>query len=134
MAAAAAPALFVVLWSTGFIGNQIRAARGASLFTYLAIRMAIVVGLMALIATIARPRWPDPVRCYPQPCGRIARARLLSRRNRGRDRAFDSRRPLGADSGLQPILTSTFANCWLGERVTPLQWIGLGFLASPASC
>jgi drug/metabolite transporter (DMT)-like permease len=27
--------------------------------------------------------------------------------------------------GLQPILTSTIANRWLGERVTPLQWGGL---------
>ena len=27
--------------------------------------------------------------------------------------------------GLQPILTSTLANRWLGERVTPLQWSGL---------
>ena len=27
--------------------------------------------------------------------------------------------------GLQPILTSTIANRWLGERVTPLQWAGL---------
>jgi drug/metabolite transporter (DMT)-like permease len=27
--------------------------------------------------------------------------------------------------GLQPILTSTLANRWLGERVTPLQWGGL---------
>src|SRR5882672_5530380 len=27
--------------------------------------------------------------------------------------------------GLQPILTSTLANRWLGERVTPLQWTGL---------
>src|SRR5260370_22281621 len=27
--------------------------------------------------------------------------------------------------GLQPILTSTLANRWLGERVSPLQWSGL---------
>ena len=27
--------------------------------------------------------------------------------------------------GLQPILTSTLANRWLGERVAPLQWSGL---------
>jgi drug/metabolite transporter (DMT)-like permease len=27
--------------------------------------------------------------------------------------------------GLQPILTSTIANRWLGERVSPLQWTGL---------
>ena len=26
---------------------------------------------------------------------------------------------------LQPILTSTIANRWLGERVTPMQWAGL---------
>jgi len=27
--------------------------------TYLAIRMALVVGLMAIIVAIARPQWPD---------------------------------------------------------------------------
>src|SRR5690606_32465174 len=27
--------------------------------------------------------------------------------------------------GLQPVLVSTIANRWLGERVTPLQWTGL---------
>ena len=27
--------------------------------------------------------------------------------------------------GLQPILMSTIANRWLGERVTSLQWAGL---------
>jgi drug/metabolite transporter (DMT)-like permease len=29
--------------------------------------------------------------------------------------------------GMQPILTSTLANRWLGERVTGLQWAGLVF-------
>jgi drug/metabolite transporter (DMT)-like permease len=28
--------------------------------------------------------------------------------------------------GLQPLLTSTLANHFLGERVTPQQWVGLG--------
>jgi drug/metabolite transporter (DMT)-like permease len=28
---------------------------------------------------------------------------------------------------LQPILTSTLANRWLGGRVTPVQWNGLQF-------
>ena len=55
IAARAAPALFVVLWSTGFIATKL-VLRGAQPFTYLAIRMAIVVGLMAVIAAIARPR------------------------------------------------------------------------------
>ena len=35
--------------------------------------------------------------------------------------------------GLQPILTSTLANRWLGERVTPMQWPGC-CSGSPAWC
>ena len=58
LAARAAPALFVVLWSTGFIGTKY-VLRDAEPLTYLAIRMVLVVGLMALIVAIARPQWPD---------------------------------------------------------------------------
>src|ERR1700741_4625289 len=57
-AARAAPAIFVVLWSTGFIGTKY-VIHDADPLTYLAIRMAIVVVLMAIICAIARPRWPD---------------------------------------------------------------------------
>src|SRR5882757_11037127 len=60
MAAAAAPAMFVVLWSTGFIATKY-VLNSAEPFTYLAIRMACVVGLMAIIVAVARPRWPDRV-------------------------------------------------------------------------
>ena len=49
LAARAAPAIFVVLWSTGFIGTKY-VLRDAEPLTYLAIRMALVVGLMAIIA------------------------------------------------------------------------------------
>ena len=57
-AARAAPAIFVVLWSTGFIATKY-VLHNAEPLTYLAIRMALVVGLMAIIVAIARPRWPD---------------------------------------------------------------------------
>ena len=43
LAARAAPAIFVVLWSTGFIGTKY-VLNDAEPLTYLAIRMAIVVG------------------------------------------------------------------------------------------
>ena len=49
LAARAAPAIFVVLWSTGFIGTKY-VLRDAEPLTYLAIRMALVVVLMAIIA------------------------------------------------------------------------------------
>src|SRR5256885_16770390 len=50
--------MFVLLWSTGFIGTKY-VINNADPLTYLAIRMAIVVGLMAIIVAIARPARPN---------------------------------------------------------------------------
>jgi hypothetical protein len=47
-----------VLWSTGFVATKY-VLHNAEPLTYLTIRMAVVVGLMAVIVAIARPRWPD---------------------------------------------------------------------------
>ena len=58
LAARAAPAIFVVLWSTGFIATKY-VIHNAEPLTYLAIRMALVVGIMAVIVAIARPAWPN---------------------------------------------------------------------------
>jgi drug/metabolite transporter (DMT)-like permease len=124
MAARAAPALFVVLWSTGFIATKY-VLRGAQPFTYLTLRMAIVVGLMAVIAAIARPRWPDRAGViHSLVAGLLVHGFYLA----GTAVAIAHSIPAGLSAlipGLQPILTSTLANRWLGERVTPLQWIGL---------
>ena len=121
----AAPALFVVLWSTGFIATKY-VLRGAQPFTYLTLRMAIVVGLMAVIAAIARPRWPDRAGViHSLVAGLLVHGFYLG----GTAVAIAHSIPAGLSAlipGLQPILTSTLANRWLGERVTPLQWIGLG--------
>src|SRR4249919_86972 len=57
-AAAAAPAIFVLLWSTGFVATKY-VVRNADPLTYLSIRMAVVVALMAVIVAIARPTWPN---------------------------------------------------------------------------
>src|SRR5437763_1351385 len=74
LAARAAPALFVVLWSTGFIGTKY-VLHNAEPLTYLAIRMVLVVALMAVIAAIARPRWPD--RMARRQCGAVYRGRVF---------------------------------------------------------
>ena len=66
LTARAAPILFVLLWSTGFIGTKY-VVNNADPLTYLAIRMAVVVGLMAIIAGIARPKWPDRTRAAASP-------------------------------------------------------------------
>jgi len=68
LAARAAPAIFVVLWSTGFVATKY-VVHNADPLTYLAIRMALVVALMAVIVVIARPRCPiasaSPIARWP---------------------------------------------------------------------
>jgi drug/metabolite transporter (DMT)-like permease len=58
IAARGAPALFVLLWSTGFIATKY-ALEGAEPFTMLALRMALVVILLGIFAAVMRPAWPD---------------------------------------------------------------------------
>jgi drug/metabolite transporter (DMT)-like permease len=123
-AARAAPAIFVVLWSTGFVATKY-VLNSAEPLTYLAIRMACVVGLMAIIVAIARPKWPDRSGIgHSIVAGLLVHGFYLG----GTAVAISHSIPAGLSAlipGLQPILTSTLANRWLGERVTPLQWAGL---------
>ena len=124
LAARSVPAVFVVLWSTGFVGTRY-VLNNAEPLTYLAIRMAVVVGLMAIIAAIARPKWPDRVGIlHSAVAGILVHGFYLG----GTAVAIAHSIPAGLSAlipGLQPILTSTIASRWLGERVTPLQWGGL---------
>ena len=124
LAARAAPAIFVVLWSTGFIATKY-VLHDAEPLTYLTIRMAVVVGLMAVIVAIARPKWPDGIGiAHSVVAGVLVHGFYLG----GTAVAIAHSIPAGLSAlipGLQPILTSTLANRWLGERVTPLQWSGL---------
>ena len=124
LAARAAPAIFVVLWSTGFIATKY-VVNNADPLTYLAIRMALVVVLMAGIVAIARPRWPDRIGIFHSAvAGILVHGFYLG----GTAIAIAHSIPAGLSAlipGLQPILTSTIANRWLGERVTAIQWAGL---------
>src|SRR5450432_130544 len=123
-AARAAPAIFVVLWSTGFIATKY-VLHNAEPLTYLSIRMAVVVGLMAVIVAFTRPQWPAGIGiAHSIVAGLLVHGFYLG----GTAVAISLSIPAGLSAlipGLQPILTSTLANRWLGERVTPLQWTGL---------
>ena len=123
-AARAAPAVFVVLWSTGFVGTKY-VIHNAEPLTYLAIRMAVVVVLMAIICAIVRPAWPNGRQIgHSIIAGILVHGFYLG----GTAVAISLSIPAGLSAlmpGLQPLLTSTIANRWLGERVTPLQWGGL---------
>lgn len=123
-AARAAPALFVLLWSTGFIGTKY-VLNHAEPLTYLLIRMILAAILMAGIVAIWRPRWPNRTELFHSAiAGVLVHAIYLG----GTSVAIAHSVPAGLSAlipGLQPILTSTLASRWLGERVTPLQWLGL---------
>jgi drug/metabolite transporter (DMT)-like permease len=124
LAIAAAPVLFVLLWSTGFIGARYGLPYIEPL-TFLAVRMAFVVLVMAAIAIIGRARVPNAREVqHALVAGSLVHGLYLG----GVFTAISQGVPAGISAlipGLQPILTSTIANRFMGERVTGMQWFGL---------
>lgn len=124
LAIAAAPVLFVLLWSTGFIGARYGLPYIEPL-TFLAVRMAFVVLVMAAIAIIGRARVPNAREVqHALVAGSLVHGLYLG----GVFTAISQGVPAGISAlipGLQPILTSTIANRFMGERVTRIQWFGL---------
>jgi drug/metabolite transporter (DMT)-like permease len=124
IAIAAAPMLFVLLWSTGFIGARYGLPYIEPL-TFLAVRMVFVVIVMTAIALIAGARWPRGAEVgHSLAAGAMVHGLYLG----GVFTAISQGVPAGISAlipGLQPILTSTIANRFMGERVSKLQWAGL---------
>jgi drug/metabolite transporter (DMT)-like permease len=120
----AAPAVFVVLWASGFIGAKLGLPY-AEPMTFLTVRMGGVVLLLGLIILVTRPAWPSPAgMLHSTVTGFFVHGCYLG----GVFEAIDHKLPAGFAAlvvSLQPILTSTLANRLLGERVTPRQWAGL---------
>ncbi|MBS0533159.1 MAG: DMT family transporter [Proteobacteria bacterium] len=124
LAIAAAPLLFVLLWSTGFIGARFGLPYIEPM-TFLAVRMTLVVIVMLPIAYLSGARWPDAAQSgHSLAIGILVHGIYLG----GVFTAISQGVPAGISAlipGLQPILTSTIANRFMGEKVTPLQWLGL---------
>lgn len=120
----AAPAVFVVLWSSGFIGAKFGLPY-AEPMTFLSIRMVLVVGLLGLIIALTRPEWPGWLGVlHSAVVGLLVHGAYLG----GVFESIDHKLPAGFAAlvvSLQPVLTSTLANRLLGERVVLRQWIGL---------
>jgi drug/metabolite transporter (DMT)-like permease len=124
MAVRAAPLIFVFLWSTGFIGAKYGLPY-VEPFTFLSVRMVCVVLLHIAIVWWVRAPLPNARQAgHSVVVGLLVHGLYLG----GVFTALNQGVPAGVSAlitGLQPILTSTVANRWLGERVTPLQWGGL---------
>ena len=119
-----APALFVVLWSTGFIAAKFGLPYAGPL-TYLLCRYALVALLMTVVALLWRAVWPTGVTLlHVAVAGLLVHGLYLG----GVFIAISRGMPAGTASmlvGLQPILTVFLARRWFGERTGTRQWFGL---------
>lgn len=120
------PALFVLLWSTGFIGARLGLPHVEPL-TFLALRYALAAVLLVLVALATRAPWPrgwNEVLHYAV-AGLLVHGVYLGGVFVGISLGVEA----GVSAmivGLQPLLTAAVAGMVLNERVTTRQWAGLG--------
>ena len=119
------PALFVLLWSTGFVGAKYGLPY-AEPFTLLALRMVIASALLALLAAGLRSAGLPSRRSFADAAvvGVFLHAGYLG----GVFYAISVGVPAGVSAvvvSLQPVLTAVLARRVLGERLVVRQWLGL---------
>ncbi|QAU32705.1 DMT family transporter [Janthinobacterium sp. 17J80-10] len=125
-----APATFVGLWATGFIGGKLGLPYAEPL-TFLLIRFVAVLLILAPIALLMKAPWPARRVDYAHTAvaGLLLHAGYLG----GVFSAIHHGMSAGVVSlivGLQPVLTAVLAAAWFKDKVTRIQWIGLtlGFI------
>lgn len=121
----ALPLLFVLLWSTGFIGAKLGLPYAEPL-TFLSTRYVLVISLMTLLALATRAPWPRDRRqvFHIGMSGVLVHAFYLG----GVFTAIHRGLPAGVTAlvvGVQPLLTALGAGWLLKEPVTRRQWLGL---------
>jgi drug/metabolite transporter (DMT)-like permease len=121
---AGAPALFIFIWSSGYVVAKY-AAPHAEPLSFLLLRYAGVIALMGVLAAIAKAPWPSSWR----EAGHIAVAGvgIQAAYLGGVWVAVKHGMPAGVVAlivNLQPVLTAV-AGPLIGERVNARQWVGL---------
>lgn len=119
------PVVFVLLWSTGFIGARYSMPH-AEPFTFLSLRYALALAILLPIVWLFRAAWPERrAALHAMVAGSLIHGAYLG----GVFVAVRHGLPAGIASlivGLQPVATAVLAASFLSERVTPRHWIGLG--------
>ena len=119
------PGVFVLLWSTGFIGAKL-GLPNAEPATFLLLRFICVTTVLVGGAVIAGAPWPRSWRqtFHLGVAGLLIHGVYLG----GVFAAINHGVPAGIAAlivGLQPLLTAVAAGPYLGETVTARQWLGL---------
>ncbi len=125
-----APLLFVLLWSTGFIGSKY-GVRNAEPFTFLALRLTVATVLLLGLAALVKSRQTLTRSQYlhASVVGVLLHGTYLS----GVYYALRFGMPVGTTAviaGLQPLISTIIARYSLKEQGSILQWVGLvlGFM------
>jgi drug/metabolite transporter (DMT)-like permease len=121
-----APALFVLLWSTGFTGIRYGIPY-APPFTFIAIRMAIASVLLALISLAITKRFARDLPTIGKSVlvGMTIHGAYLG----GCFYGVKQGMPAGITAlicSLQPVLVSVFSSIFFQEKLSPRKWLGLG--------
>ena len=119
-----APALFVCLWSTGYVGARF-GLPFVEPMTLTAMRFAIVVALLGIIVQVTGRRLPRSRRMW----GHLAVSGVLIHAGfiGGIFVAIDSGIDIGIAAliaGVQPLLTALVSFFLIGEFLSPRQWAG----------
>jgi drug/metabolite transporter (DMT)-like permease len=121
---AAAPWVFVLFWSTGFIVARYGTDDAAPL-TFLTIRLVIAAAVLGVVALVSGAPRPDRVALR---WAAVAGVGLHALYLGGVFVAISWGMPSGVSAliaGLHPVLTTAVARVVLHERVARLQWIGI---------
>jgi drug/metabolite transporter (DMT)-like permease len=124
------PAIFVLLWSTGWIAARY-AAPHADPLTFLSVRYVVAFIVIALFAIVVRAPWPATKIAITHTLisGVLIHAIYLG----AIWWAIKKGVPAGISgliAALQPLLTAAFGGWLIKEHVKPLQWLGVavGFI------
>lgn len=120
-----APGIFVLLWATGFIGAKYGLPFAEPL-TFLSLRFAIVIAVLALVALTTSAPWPPNAASvfHSAVSGILIHGVYLG----GVFWSISLGMPAGISAlivGLQPLLTAVLSGVLLNERVHLRHWLGL---------
>lgn len=122
--ARSAPILFVLLWSTGFIGAKLGLPH-AEPFTFLAIRMVLTLAILVPVALLFVNTRPNRTAlAHSMVTGMLVHGVYLG----GVFFAISRGMPAGVSAlvvAIQPLATAFVARLMLGEKLTPVQLAGL---------
>jgi len=118
------PLMFVLLWSTGFIGARYGLPY-IEPFNLLLIRMLLTLAVFLVLILVFRARWPSPTQALHQlVAGALVHGCYLG----GVFAAIKWQLPAGVTSilvGLQPVLTAVMVWAMTGQTLRRTQWGGL---------